>query len=360
MRKAVCILLSISFGMLLLPSAFGAARPRVGVIEFSATGAAAVDASAVTELFRIELVNCKYFDVLERANMDRIMKEQEFQQTGCTETACAVKLGKVLNAEYMIYGSTIRLGAAYFITASMVNIETGQIEKTGQVRADRLEDVQKPIIELVRTLMRESRRVEYIEESKTGRAAYGNSGPPVQTQPLGLFEDIVIHAGYSFPGGNMWQFGYTTQTFEYGVEYTGRNVVQPIVRLSGYGPYGAEYSFHGGGESAIFGTAIAGIRLQPVLFNSIAMFLLGGGIGGTVIIEPKSYRSGSFAVTASPVFYGEGGIQFAVTRGIFFHIAYDVSFIPLATTSFPLVLNGIRLSFALPYRFTLLEYPDKI
>ena len=48
--------------------------------------------------------------------MNDILKEQGFQQTGCTDASCAVQAGQLLNVKYMIIGSVDRVGNIYSIT----------------------------------------------------------------------------------------------------------------------------------------------------------------------------------------------------------------------------------------------------
>ncbi|MBI4977972.1 MAG: hypothetical protein HZC28_10830 [Spirochaetes bacterium] len=55
-------------------------KNRVGVLNFVAKGVSATEASAVSDLFRSELVSSGKFDILDRNNMDKVLKEQEFQQ----------------------------------------------------------------------------------------------------------------------------------------------------------------------------------------------------------------------------------------------------------------------------------------
>jgi hypothetical protein len=71
---------------------------------------------------------------VDKANMDRLMAEQAFQQTGCTDSDCAVKLGKLLNVKKMVVGNYSMGGSVRFLTASLVDVETGRIERTGKVK----------------------------------------------------------------------------------------------------------------------------------------------------------------------------------------------------------------------------------
>lgn len=107
-------------------------KKRVGVLDFVGKGVSKTEAEIVGELFRGELVNSGMYNVLDRANMDNILSEMEFQQTGCTESECAIQIGKILNMQYMFYGSLMKLGESYIVSVGIVNVETSEIEKTAK------------------------------------------------------------------------------------------------------------------------------------------------------------------------------------------------------------------------------------
>ena len=64
------------------------------------------------------------YKVIERAQMDKILEEFDYQSTGCTDEECAVELGKMLNVEHIVIGSVGLVGQTYTINARIVDIET--------------------------------------------------------------------------------------------------------------------------------------------------------------------------------------------------------------------------------------------
>ncbi|MEW6558226.1 MAG: CsgG/HfaB family protein, partial [Elusimicrobiota bacterium] len=100
---------------------------NLAVADFTAKNVAASDSSIVSDFLRTELVKLGGFNVVEKANMDKILAEVAFQQTGCTTSECAVQIGKLLNVQQMVVGSLSKLMETYFITVYLVNVETGKI-----------------------------------------------------------------------------------------------------------------------------------------------------------------------------------------------------------------------------------------
>lgn len=146
-RSFILVLLLVS--VCLFPAK---GKPRVGVLDFTARSVSADESLSVSDLFRGELVTSGRFEVLDRNNMKNILKEQQFQQTGCTESACAVQIGRLLNMEFMIYGSVLRLGDSYFIQAEVVNIETARIVLTAKEKFFSMGNVDDAIRRVVDSL----------------------------------------------------------------------------------------------------------------------------------------------------------------------------------------------------------------
>ncbi len=82
----------------------------------------------LSDSFRTFLFKTGKFKVVDRTQMEEIMKEQKFQLTGCTETECAVEIGKILNAKYMLTGSISKISNEYIINIKIASVETAQIK----------------------------------------------------------------------------------------------------------------------------------------------------------------------------------------------------------------------------------------
>lgn len=101
------------------------ASDRVAVIDFQSKGINATISKNVSELIRAELISSGKYTVIERAQMAEILKEQEFQMTGCTDVSCAVKVGKLLSARKILVGSVMQMGTKIIISGRIVDVERG-------------------------------------------------------------------------------------------------------------------------------------------------------------------------------------------------------------------------------------------
>ncbi|MBI4977744.1 MAG: PEGA domain-containing protein [Spirochaetes bacterium] len=114
---------------------------RLAVMSLNAQGIDAASALTVSDMLRTEVQKTGMFTIIERSKMDTILKEQEFQQTGCSDASCAVQVGKILNVEYLMVGSIGRLGNKLVLNASLVDIESGKVVYAEQVSSGNLESM---------------------------------------------------------------------------------------------------------------------------------------------------------------------------------------------------------------------------
>ena len=106
------------------------AQAPIAVIDFEGKGISQTEASALTDRLRTELYNGEYFVVVERGMMEEILTEQGFQQSGCTTNECIVEVGRLVGVDRIVGGSISKVGNIYSVSSRIVNVETGEIEKT--------------------------------------------------------------------------------------------------------------------------------------------------------------------------------------------------------------------------------------
>lgn len=174
-------------------SAEETARPNIAVLDFSANNVSAGEASVVSEFVRAAMVRSGAYPVVDKTNMTRILAEQAFQQTGCTSEDCAVKLGKLLNVHKMVVGEYSVLEGVKFLTAKLVDVETGRIEGTGRVKGFTVVDADAAADRLVAQL--------------TGVApqgmAYGDTLAKPAAPPVPIYDRLRFSVGWGASTGVM-------------------------------------------------------------------------------------------------------------------------------------------------------------
>jgi TolB-like protein len=108
------------------------------------------DGDLISDRLRAEIFNTGNANVMERNQMQEILKEQGFQQSGatCTDEDCLVKMGQMLGVHYLVAGSLGKLGSMYMVNMRTIDVQTGKIVRAVSV------DVKGDIEDLVEYLPR--------------------------------------------------------------------------------------------------------------------------------------------------------------------------------------------------------------
>jgi hypothetical protein len=101
----------------------------IAVIDFEGNDLDKGAIRCLTDRVQFEFYLIGKYRVLERAKMGEILKEQGFQQTGCTTTDCAVEIGRLINVDKMISGSIYRIERITNVTLRIIDVETGVVEQ---------------------------------------------------------------------------------------------------------------------------------------------------------------------------------------------------------------------------------------
>jgi TolB-like protein len=111
-----------------------AKRQSIAVMSLVGQGVDSMSAKIVTDALSDELHKTGKFRVMERSQMEAILKEQGFQASGaCDGTECAMEVGKLLSVDNVVVGCLGKLGESFTLTARTVNITTGEVVASSYV-----------------------------------------------------------------------------------------------------------------------------------------------------------------------------------------------------------------------------------
>lgn len=120
---------------------------RIPVVAISSLdpkgGVTSEEAGIIADNLAAQLQQSGIFRVMERSQMDQILKEQNFQQSGaCDGSQCAVEMGKLLGIDCMVVGSIGKIGTIHSMSLRLVDVGTGEALRTSSLnRKGGLEDV---------------------------------------------------------------------------------------------------------------------------------------------------------------------------------------------------------------------------
>jgi curli biogenesis system outer membrane secretion channel CsgG len=149
--------------------------PLIAVNGLDARGVTADEVATLTDVLRTELLNTGKYKVMERTQMEAILKEQGFQSSGaCSDQQCMVEMGQLLGAEQLVAGSIGKVGKAYSINVRIISIRTGEILNNVS------HSYSGPIEDLLTTEMKTVAQQLASVQSKPGAQA-GNKGAEKST-----------------------------------------------------------------------------------------------------------------------------------------------------------------------------------
>lgn len=111
-----------------------AEEPTVALRELRSESLSQKTVTLITDRVRLELFRSKLFTVMERNEMDALIREQEIGISGlCDEMSCDVELGKMLSVDKMLTGSVGYVDSLYIVTIRLIDVESSRIEKVADV-----------------------------------------------------------------------------------------------------------------------------------------------------------------------------------------------------------------------------------
>ncbi len=121
----------IAILLICLPhSASAQEKPTLAVLEFDGFGISAQEVAALSNRLRTNLTQLGTYRIIERGLMQQILLEQDFQLTGCTSDECAVEIGQLLGAQFMLAGTIGKVGSTWTIEMRIVNVQNGEVIRT--------------------------------------------------------------------------------------------------------------------------------------------------------------------------------------------------------------------------------------
>ncbi|MCB1175128.1 MAG: hypothetical protein KDK39_16255 [Leptospiraceae bacterium] len=163
---SISILLIIGTNMPLVAKT----KPRLAILDLQPQpGVIAVVAEVSTSYLKEVMVASQQFTVIERSAINTILLEQAFQQSGCTDTSCAVKIGRLLAANTLMFGKVTKIDERLVISAQVVNVEAGQIELAATETASGTNDLERTSRALATKILKQMAgkgRIDFSDEKK--------------------------------------------------------------------------------------------------------------------------------------------------------------------------------------------------
>jgi TolB-like protein len=95
----------------------------------------------LTEMLITALIQANRYYVMERVQLENILKEQSLSQTGVIDTETAVEVGKLFGLEGVVVGSISQLKSSIEADARLIEVETGKALAAASANVNNIDDI---------------------------------------------------------------------------------------------------------------------------------------------------------------------------------------------------------------------------
>ena len=95
------------------------AKQFVVVLELDPIGLTKEEGRILTQRLSSEFINSRVYSVIALDKVKKILKENGYKNYDCTEKECAVEMGQIVNADFIVIGIVSKLGSTYNLDVKM-------------------------------------------------------------------------------------------------------------------------------------------------------------------------------------------------------------------------------------------------
>lgn len=110
-------------------------KPVLAVVNLTPQNVSFEDANIITGFIQEELFFAGQHELIERTQVEEVLKEYQNKQTGICDLNCAINVGKQLKANQIIMGTVGKLGEYFTVQIKTVDIESDKISNMSSIRA---------------------------------------------------------------------------------------------------------------------------------------------------------------------------------------------------------------------------------
>ncbi len=133
--------------------------PTVAVLDFTglmlgSAGNSAPLGKAVSSMLITELLGNPGLQVIERYQLQDILMEQKLALSGRVDESTAVEIGKMVGAQYMIYGQVTSIAEQLRMDMRVVDVETSEV-LAAQKMTDKTSELLAVVVSMAESFMEE-------------------------------------------------------------------------------------------------------------------------------------------------------------------------------------------------------------
>lgn len=181
-------------------------EPRVGE---GSTAISGMEKAMVRGELRKAIVNHTGYEAFTRADVDQLMKEQDFQRTGMVDDSQVKRLGEMSGADYICISTLNKSNSEFYLEAYLINVETGGISNPASQYGELIDGKLSNMLPVCQALAQELLGTylpivdQPIIQSKDKQKTSVSEPEVKATQPKeeSVTDEVAIGALYIFPDG---------------------------------------------------------------------------------------------------------------------------------------------------------------
>lgn len=148
------------------------AKLTIVVVPFDVKGVPEEEADVLFEVFQSEFANTGKAKIVDRSSLDKIKKQQEFQNSDWSNTDKVAEMGKALNASMVVTGQIMMFKSNLVTTIKLIDVNTTEIVSSVVEKTSGTENLLEKIPAMAKTL---SKKLSLVGSGK--RYEIGDKGP---------------------------------------------------------------------------------------------------------------------------------------------------------------------------------------
>jgi len=123
-------------------------KELIAVFDLTCDNLPAALTKMTSNILRLELANTNTYTVLDQTVVEQAVSNHKDQLSGLEEQAADVKVGKFLNAKYIVTGSMKDINGTYYISVNQIDVESGKVARTTSEKAESAKDIRHAAAEI--------------------------------------------------------------------------------------------------------------------------------------------------------------------------------------------------------------------
>ncbi len=147
-RIGVPLLIILLFSTAAHSRTESSAKPAIAILDLEAINCSPVAARIITDMLGGKIFESGMFILLERSQMNIIMKERGMTGKTCSDSVCAANMGEILSVQKMVMGSVSRM-EKYRIEVRIINVSDNTVDLTISSQAGSEKDFDRALDRIV-------------------------------------------------------------------------------------------------------------------------------------------------------------------------------------------------------------------